>query len=442
MSGKPAILQSFFNRFIYNPEARGLSFSQNGLQAFYDYIGYTKTDADEDVSVEKATRIETVFSCINALSQDVARLPLRVRQKTDKGRVDITNNISYLLKRRPNPYTSPFNFWYTVVFHAFAWGNGYALIVRNKRQPYELVNVHPSHVQCVKVDGEIYYRVEGIEPLIKQTEMLHFKMYSFDGIVGVSPLLWCANTMGYRIKQNKYKARVIGERPPGFISFAENLNAEQIKQAQEMWRSQTQGKNLGKTGVLSHGAKYNQLSMDPESTQMIESLDLNDEQITGIYRVPPTVIQKYKDSAFKGPDQQDSVYLKYTLSPILTMIEQECDYKLFSEANKMSESPLYTKYNVKEMLRGSLKEQGEWYKLMITLGLMSFNEVREMEDAPPFEGGDMRVIQGAYVPLDQLEDFYKGKSAQDGNSMRQLGFEIQEQIKEALSRKEILNKHE
>ena len=221
-----------------------MSFAQDGKAAWYDYLGIASTDADEDVTVEKASRIDTYFSCLNALAQDGSRLPFSVKQKTDKGRIEVNNNIHKLIHDRPNSYTNAANFWYNIIFNMLSWGNAYALINRNTNyQPRELLILHPKDVECVLYEGEIFYQLFGSQELIAQSELLHFKMYTFDGAKGISPAIQTANTFGYRIKQNKYRARVIGRTPIGFLSFQENLSPEQHKQAMKMTTIVT-GKHL------------------------------------------------------------------------------------------------------------------------------------------------------------------------------------------------------
>jgi len=443
MAEKAAFLQKVWSTVVYNPSyKRGISAVGHSFDAFKAFFGVHTSESGEGVSVEKAASIDTLFSCVNAISQDVSKLKFRVKQKTDKGRLVVHNMVNYLIGVRPNPYTSAINFWYNIIFNMLSYGNGYALIKRKRSEPEQFIILHPDKVDCLVIEGDIFYKYEGF--IIKQEDMLHFKLYSFDGIVGVSPIIWNANTFGYRIKMNKYQAKVLGSKPEGLLSFQEGLTPEQGKQAMEMWKSMTQKDELGGTPVLSGGAKYQPFTLNPDVVQMLGAANLNDERIMGIYRMPPTMIQKYQDSAFKGPEQQDNVYLKYTLTPINKVIQQECDYKLFPESNRQTETPLYTNHNIKEMLRGSLKEQGEWYRLLRTLGLSNADEIREMEDMPPLEGdqGKIVVIQGAYMPLDKLKAFYKNKATDsESNTLRQMGFDLSF-LKESIEKTEIMNSNE
>lgn len=437
--------RNFFQRWFSGPpqEERGIGNTVGGwdwfLNAFNSLLS-SDTDSGEQITVEKGTKIDVAFSCINALAQDVAKLPYNVRQDTDKGKVIVKNNIYRLIHSRPNSYTSAFNFWYNIIFNMLSWGNGYAYIKRKGVEPVELIVLHPNDVTPIVIEGQIFYQYKSA--FIPDTEILHYKLYSFDGILGVSPIIHSANTFGYRVKQEKYSAKVLGQKPPGILSFDQNLTSEQRTANQESWQKSISGDNLGKTPVLSGGAKYIPLMIPPAEGQMIEAAELNDERIAGIYRVPPTIIQNYKRATFSNAEQQDLVYAKYALTPIIRVIEQETDYKLFTEKEKVSDSPPYTKFNINAMLQGDIKTRSEWYKMLRSYGLASANTILELEDLPPLEGdqGDLVVVQGAYIPLDQLREFYSGKpGAEDDLRSKQIGFDVQS-LKDALDKFETMNK--
>jgi HK97 family phage portal protein len=435
-----ATIQKFVNKYIWNTEQRGVNVTgiSGGWKEFYNYLFLglsSDSESGETVTVEKGSRIDVAFSCINALAQDIAKLPFNVRQDTDKGKVIIKNEVYRLIHSRPNTYTSAYNFWYNIVFNMLAWGNGYAFI---KKDPKELIILPPSEVDCLVIEGEIFYKYK--EAIIPQADMLHYKLYSFDGIVGVSPIVHNANTFGYRLKQEKYSAKVLGSKPPGFLSSDQPLSITQQQENAKEWKSRTTGDNLGSTPVLAGGMKYNALMIPPNEGQMIEAAELTDERITGIYRVPPTIIQNYRRATFSNAEQQDLVYSKYAITPIVRVIEQETDYKLIGD---QTSNPPYTKFNIKAMLQGDTRTQTEYYKFLRSFGIASANTILELEDMPPLENdGDMVVIQGAFVPIDQLREFYKpAKGVGDDLRNKQIGFDLQT-IKQHIERLEIQNSSE
>lgn len=431
-------VQTWFKKIVRS------AFQYTGLSGYWsNQITYGVTsDSGEPVNVENGTKIDVAFSCINVLSQDIAKLPFNVKLNTDKGKITPNSPIQYLIHKRPNQYTSAYNFWYNVVFYMLSSGNAYAYIKKKSSKPSELILWNPNDVELTVVEGNIYYVYKSI--YYTSDEVLHFKLYSFDGIKGVSPIIYNANSFGYRLKIDKYTAKVMGSKPPGFLSSKESLSNEQQKANAQEWKNRTTGDNIGSTPVLMGGMEYHPLMISPSEGQVIEAAELSDERITGIYRVPPTMVQNYRRATFSNAEQQDLVYSKYAITPITRVIEQECDYKLFTEAEKFSENPPYTKFNIKAMLHGDIKTQTEFYKFLRSFGIANANTIRDLEDMPPLEGdqGEMVVIQGAFVPIDQLREFYNPTSG-IGDDMRSnnVGFDLA-QIKQHLERLEIQNSGE
>jgi len=424
-----------FNNLVNAVQKRLNNFTIYTKSGWIEGLRSFTTDSGEVVTVHRGTRIDTVFSCLNVLAQDVAKLPLNVKQKTDKGVDVITGTIQTLIHTRPNRFTSAVNFWYDVVYKMLSWGNSYALILRDgSMNPTEITVLPSDQVEPLIIAEELWYRFRGV--LIPATDMLHYKLYSFDGVVGVSPITWTAETFGIRLKMDKYRARVLGEQPPGLLTFTQDLNTEQTNQNREAWQRMNQGDSLGKTPVLSGGAKYTHFGINPDDLQMVEGAELSDERITGIFRVPPTLIQDYKRATFSNAEQQNLVYLQ-GLTPILAVIEQENNWKLFPESNKTAAQPLFVKFNIMALLRGDITAQIEWMRFQRQNGLMNADELRALDDRSPLPDGlgEMYLVQGAMVPMHLLEPFFLAKGTTQ--TQRDIGFAA---IKEAIDSQVAQNK--
>ena len=390
------------------------------------------TESGELVSVKNGTQTSTAFSCINVLAQDIAKLPFNVRKDTEQGKEIIKSTPVYkLIHTRPNNYTTAYNFWYKIVWDILSCGNAYVYIKRGLNyQPSSLHCLDPKDVKAKVIEDEVYYEIN--KEWFGGENILHFKLYSFDGVEGVSPIIYNAETFGYRIKQDKYKAKVLGTKPSGLLSFEEKLSDTQMDQARQMWKRMTTGAAKGETPVLGGGAKYTPFMIPPNEGQMIEAAKLSREEIAGLYRVPPTMIQDYERATFSNAEQQSIIYLRDALTPILKVIEQECDYKLFSER-----SGLYTKFNFNAILRGDIQTRMEMYKTLRSFGLASADEIREMEDLPPLEeNGDLILVQGAMMPLNKSEEFYSNDSSSMDENQRQIGFQ---KLKERMQKIEQMN---
>lgn len=402
-AAKPAFLQDLFTKWVYNPLAR--SFSTISGQFWNTAVFGTDTFADERINEYTAHRIATVYTCINVRSQTIAALPMSVfREDKKTGRKEgwTDHPVYYPLAHEPNDYLTSANFFQTCMIHADSWGNSYALITRDDRGnaiAYEILE--PFDVEPVVVEGKAFYKYYG--DTIPGREVLHFRWFSYDGLCGESPIRMNANTFGMALKQDRYSALALGTKPPGFLSYEGDLKPEQKKQNQQEWDSP---KDLGKTKVLSGRWKYTPIMIPPDDAQYIEAKKLTKQEIYGIYRIPPTFAQDFERATFANAEQQDLVFVKHTITPLIRQIEQEINKKCFTERDKKTH---YVKFNLNGLLRGDLAARQAFYQSMVNSGVMNRNEARGFEELNAYQGGDDFLVQGAMVPADLLRKQYEQK---------------------------------
>ena len=392
--GIKSYISSVFNAFIgkrhYDPS------SSNYYGGGYYSIG--ENYSNESVTVTSGSKISTVFTSVNTISQDIAKLQYNVMKDGSDGKqVQKSNPIHRLIHTSPNENTTAYNFWYAMMWNALTKGNGYAIIVRDKNFiPSELVQVNSDNVNILKEGNEVFYRING-GGVVSSMDMIHLKMYSFDGIEGVSPIMWNANVMGYKIKQERYSAQAIGTKGTGFIT-SQGLQQDQGQQVADQYKEAVNQGKVPFLGTLGETKWHNQM-ITPNEAQYIETKYQTNTEIYGIYRLPPAFAQNYERATYANASQQDQVYVKHTLTPWMKMIEQECNRKLFKEANSSRTNPFYTKFNVNSILRGDIETRTKYYQMMTTNGIMSSNEVRELENMPPQKDGlgDIYYIQGAMI---------------------------------------------
>ena len=80
--------------------------------------GGTATDAGEVVNEHTAMKLATVYTCVRALAESVASLPVRLLRITPQGKVqEQLNPLAYLLSTAPNPEMTSFVYFETVTHH-------------------------------------------------------------------------------------------------------------------------------------------------------------------------------------------------------------------------------------------------------------------------------------------------------------------------------------
>ena len=105
-------------------------------------------------------------------------------------------------------------------------------------------------------------------------------------------------------------------------------------------------------------------------------------------------------SSEKIKDSEDLLYLKDTLLPKFRNYEHEFNKKLLTVPEKRRGYEI--KFNLNGFMRAQAQYRGQFYQQMIRMGAMNPNEVRALEDLPPYEGGEKYMVSRDLCPIEQL----------------------------------------
>lgn len=366
----------------------------------------TDNFSKEHITEKRALGLATVYTCINVLSQTGAALPGNVIREEGGNRISAPEHPSYYpLAQQPNNYMSSANMFLSTLVNLFGWGDAFIGINRNGRGTVSTLDkLQPWDVSDIQIaDGNAFYKVRG--EWYSSRDILHFRMFSYDGLHGISPIIQNKMTMGKSIKSERYHSYATGQTPPSILSYEGTLSPEARAENQKSWQNDLAA---GRTPILSGRWDVKNLILEPGAAQYVETEGLTDQRIYGIFRIPPVFAQNYERATFTNAEQSDLIFAKHTVTPIVRIMEQEINMKMFSEREKKTTS---YKFNMNGLLRGDTQARAAFYTTMRNIGGMNGNEIREREDMNQYEGGDIFTVQGANVPIDQLREFYSSKVA-------------------------------
>lgn len=371
------------------------------------------------VTERSAMQMTAVYSCVRILAEAIAGLPLHVyRYNSDGGKEKAIDHSLYLiLHDEPNPEMSSFVFRETLMTHLLLWGNAYAQIIRNSKG--EVVALYPLMPNKMSVDrdenGQLYYQyLRSIDEvggksetvILKPADVLHIPGLGFDGLVGYSPIAMAKNAIGLAIATEEYGAKFFanGAAPSGVLEHPGTIKDPQ--RVREAWQSQFGGsQNSGKIAVLEEGMKYTPISISPEQAQFLETRKFQINEIARIFRVPPHMVGDLEKSSFSNIEQQSLEFVKYTLDPWVIRWEQSIMRTLLTPEEKKS---YFVKFNLEGLLRGDYQSRMNGYATARQNGWMSANDIRELENLdriPAEAGGDLYLINGNMLPLQQAGAF-------------------------------------
>ncbi|MGF6392158.1 phage portal protein [Pseudomonas plecoglossicida] len=363
-------------------------------------VGGKRTKAGIKVSTKTALSISMVWSCVKILSESLSGLPLKLYEDKTGGRSLVTSNDRMLkLLRKPNPYMTMLNFLKFVVVNMALRGNAFALIERNRNgDPIGLV---PLDWRTVKIDTEddLLYVVtpsEGDPYPVSPENMLHFKLFSLDGVVGLSPIEHQAETMGLAKAGQQWSARFMrkGGFTGGYVIYEQFLTKAQQAQVMEKFPDvrKADADDIGKMAILQGNPKIVPAGISQKDAQFIESQQFQEEALAGIYGVPLWLANRAGKTSIMGSnlEQQLTGYITFGLKPFIDAVEDEFNDKLYRTALRFCE------FAVEGLLRADSAGRATYYGSALGgsggSGWMTINEVRVKENLPPLEGDEYNRV--------------------------------------------------
>lgn len=390
-----AILDFFRN--VFTTEKRGGN--------FFDPKSFLPSGSGVPVTTDSAITFSAVWAAIRILSESVAQLPMGLIERLPDGdKINRTDHILYnIVHNKPNEYTTYFSFMQKIMYDLCINGNSYVRIERNgSGRPIALYSILVTDVEIRELDGKYYYYNQNTSEAIEYEEMLHFKIMSIDGMVGMSPIDTCANSISWGLGLERYGNSYFqnGAKVSGVLETDRALSTEAVDRLRNSFNmNYSQIGDSNKTLILEEGLKFNTISLSNEASQFLASRQFSIEEIARIFNIPPHLLRDLSKSSFNNIQEQSREFVQYSLMPYLTMIEQEMTNKLFkkSEANK-----LFFEFNTNALLRGNPKERADYYRTMLNIGAMSINEIRQKENMNRVDNGDHLFMQLNMATIDTI----------------------------------------
>jgi HK97 family phage portal protein len=363
------------------------------------------------VSPETAMEIAAVFSCVRYIAEKIGILPWGVYLKDSKGarQEHRTSPLWQLLHTRPNPETGAMAFKETLTGWALTWGNGYAEIERDMaNRPVALWPLPPDRVRPMRAtDGALIYEVSNgaakERTYLAAENMFHLHGLGYDGITGYSVISLAARSIGTALASDTFSNSFFANNTVlgGVLEHPEKLSPEAYERIKESWEARHKGPSEAyKPAILEEGMKWHTIGMPLKDAEFLESRKFTVTEICRWFGVPPHKVADLERATYSNIEHQSIEVVTDAIMPWAVRLEQEADYKLIGARNQ---GTVFTKLNLKGLLRGDSKTRAEFYQAMRQMGVFSVNDIRELEDMNPIgPAGDKRVMQSQYTTLEKI----------------------------------------
>ena len=336
-----------------------------------------------------AESISAVYSCVAAISETIASLPLTLYKRTEEeGREKAPEHPLYsVLHDSPNDRQTALEFREMMQASVLLRGNAYAQIKRgNDGQVRQLIPIPADRVTVLELEnGRLAYEYsdsKGNRLRLLQDEVFHLRHRSDNGVLGVSPITVARETVNLALAERDHGSATFnnGTRLSGLLKYPGALSPAQKETIRLGWSSQYGGgANTGKTAVLESGVEYQPIAMSMDDAQWIEARQFSVEEICRLFRVPPTVVGDLRHGNYSNSVEMARQFVTLTLRRHLSMWEQAISRALLTEAGRRM---YFAEHSVEGLLRGDSVNRADFYSKGINDGWLTVDEVRKLENLP------------------------------------------------------------
>lgn len=361
------------------------------------------------VNQETALSSPAMLQGVRLISETVGRVPLGIYERTNPGRELLRNHPAHRVLQEPNEEITAVELRSMMQSFATTAGNGYAEIVfGGDGRPRELWPIPPHRVTPDRAANDrLIYRVQTQDgPRVLPLEnVLHIPGFQRGGIMGLDTVRQMQEAVGLTLATEKFAGSFFGNGSflSGWIKFPNRMSTEAKKNVREsLERKHTGLEKAHRIGFLEEGMEWAAAGVPPEQAQLIETRKFSVEEVARILNVPPHLLHHLERATFNNIEELGIAFVVYSLSSWWTRWEQRVAKRLLLPSDRAR--GLYAKHNANELLRGSPEKRAEFYDALHQIGVLSANDIRELEDMNPIEGGDRYFVRRDTIPLDSVDE--------------------------------------
>lgn len=332
-----------------------------------------------NVDRNTALSLPVVSGCVDLICNTFAMIPFKLYKETAKegkrATMEVVDNRVKLINEDTTDTLDGFQFKKALCEDYLLGKGGYAYIKKINNKFVGLFYVEDSKVSIQKNADSIYKRFDVMVDgkLFKNHEFLKLLRNTKDGASGkglVEEINQALQTAARRLKY-EYDLTATGGSRKGFLKSQKHLDEKSLKALKMAWEEYYAGN--ANTVVLNDGIDFQEASNSSQQNEMDSKTRTFADEIREIFHL---------NANFDD-------FIKNAIMPIATAFATALNRDFLLEKEK---NTYYFAPDTKELLKGSLKERYDAYRIAITTGFKTRNEIRYMEDDDAIEGLDMITL--------------------------------------------------
>ena len=328
----------------------------------------------ETIDREKALTLPAVSGAVDLISSCIASMPVKL-YKVKQGKVEeVEDDVRVkFLNSDTGDTLDAFQMKKAMVEDYFLGKGGYCYIERKRNDVEGLYYVEDRFIEIMKTYEPIYktYRLLVMGAEYRDYNFIKILRNTKDGAQGTPVIAEVSKALETAYQTLLYQLGMVksGGNKKGFLKSQHKLGKEEIQILKNAWR-RLYANNEENVVVLNNGIDFQEASNSSVEMQLNESKKTLHDEIDNIFHIYPDFDKTFKLGIY----------------PIVKAFETALNRNLLLEKEKKNH---FFEFDVKEIIRASLKERYESYKLAKEVGFLTTNEIRREENRNYIEGLDV-----------------------------------------------------
>ncbi|MDU2156558.1 phage portal protein [Clostridium sp.] len=384
----------------------------------FDWTAWIKGEDDEFTGNDS-----TYSKCINLYAENIAKLPIITKIKTKKGDEDADSFYLYeKLRLRPNDSMNAFECIKALIVMSKHYGSAGLYIDYDKKGLVK--GLYPVRINQFTVDNAglikstkenkvlVDFTCGDVSGSCFEKDIIILRDNSINGIDFRKTRSYIKDSIDTNIKAQKYQSQLFSN---GLTNKIVVQLTSDIKDEKELRRVQSKFdkmySNNGRVFTVPAGYNVSAMNLSLADSQFAELKIIGKKDISSAIGVPYSLIEKGTLT-----EEETIAFLSNAIIPVITVLEQEMDWKLLSDEDRKSGYKI--RFNVNAMLRTSPEKQSVILDRYVKDGIYTMNDAKRILGVPLVEGGDIVTLPSGQITLDNL---IKGKATWQNNSNEEGG---------------------
>lgn len=377
----------------------GLQRRDHGLSAWSPELaaifGATPTAAGVAVTPETALQSPTFLACVRVIAETLGAMPIHLYEKGQDGARERVSDhpAADLLGGDWSPWESSTDTRTALQVDVILHGEAFGLVIRAGGRPKEIHRLDPRGCSVDRSGDEpvIKAKINGAERRIDWRDVIHIATPGAAGGRAMSLTNMLREAIGLDLIMAQHQSRIFanGARPSGVLKYKGKVGTEFLERLRAQFASHS-GSGSGSTIILEDGMDFDALTMKSVDLQFLELRKLAGQDIARGMKVPGTLVGDLERATWRNVEELNRQFLQMTLLPWIERWTGALTRALLTPAERRT---MYLEFLPEDLLRGDITARFTAYRQAAGGAFLTPNEVRQLENRSPIEGGDQLILQ-------------------------------------------------